>query len=103
MAGDSGTSFPVAGLAVVALFLSTAFLAPRGFDLLRQSENDAGKQVQLVKPPVEARLWEDPFEALRRHLDRLDELCPNIPAGAAAAPGAGHGPDPHCQDGEPAK
>ena len=28
MAGDSGTSFPVAGLAVVALFLSTAFLAP---------------------------------------------------------------------------
>jgi len=44
MAGDSGTSFPVAGLAVVALFLSTAFLAPRGFDLLRQVEDDAGRE-----------------------------------------------------------
>ena len=46
MAGDSGMSFPVAGLAVVALFLSTAFLVPRGFDLLRQAEDDAGRQVR---------------------------------------------------------
>ncbi|MEA2816784.1 MAG: hypothetical protein QOI93_4485, partial [Rhodospirillaceae bacterium] len=63
MAGDSGTSFPVAGLAVVALFLSTAFLAPRGFDLLRQVEDDAGRQVRTSQPAVEARLWEDPLEA----------------------------------------
>ena len=83
MAGDSGTSFPVAGLAVVALFLSTAFLGPRGFDLLRQSENDGSKQVQLSQPAVEARLWEDPFDALRRHLERLKEICPNTSDGGS--------------------
>src|SRR5258708_7097069 len=55
MAGDSGMSFPVAGLAVVALFLSTAFLAPRGFDLLRQAESAAGPHVPLSHPGVEAR------------------------------------------------
>ena len=79
MASDRGTSFPVAGAAVVALFLSTAFLAPRGFDLLRQSEDDAGRQVQLSKPVVEARLWEDPLEAQRRHREKLKELCPEPP------------------------
>ena len=82
MASDSGTSFPVAGAAVVALFLSTAFLGPRGFDLLRQSENDAGKQVQLSKPVVEARLWEDPFDAQRRHRDKLKKLCPDSAGGS---------------------
>ncbi len=113
MAGDSGTSFPVAGLAVVALFLSTAFLAPRGFDLLRQSENDASKQIQMSQPAVEARLWEDPLEALRRHLERLKEICPDS-AGGASGTNVGFGgaftlkvvsnapraADARCQDGQ---
>ena len=86
MAGDSGTSFPVAGLAVVALFLSTAFLAPRGFDLLRQAEDEAGRQVRLSQPAVEARLWEDPLEALRRHIAKLKDVCANMPAALAESP-----------------
>ena len=94
MAGDSGTSFPVAGLAVVALFLSTAFLAPRGFDLLRQAEDDAGRQIRLSQPAVEARLWEDPLEALRRHLAKLKDLCANMPAGTPSAAA-------RCLDGQP--
>ena len=40
MADDRSTSFPFAGLAVVALFLGTTFLAPQGFELLRQAETD---------------------------------------------------------------
>jgi hypothetical protein len=112
MAGDSGTSFPVAGLAVVALFLSTAFLGPRGFDLLRQSENDGSKQVQLSQPAVEARLWEDPFDALRRHLERLKEICPDNAGGSGTQLGFGGGftlkvvssappaADARCRDGQ---
>jgi hypothetical protein len=108
MAGDSGMSFPVAGLAVVALFLSTAFLAPRGFDLLRQAESDAGRQVRLSQPAVEARLWEDPLEALRRHLAKLKDLCANTtpaaPAGtsvASAVPAGTPSAEARCQDGQP--
>ena len=101
MAGDSGTSFPVAGLAVVALFLSTAFLAPRGFDLLRQAEDEAGRQVRLSQPAVEARLWEDPLEALRRHIAKLKDVCANMPAALAESaapagtPPASAGPPAH--------
>ena len=107
MAGDSGTSFPVAGLAVVALFLSTAFLAPRGFDLLRQVEDDAGRQVRTSQPAVEARLWEDPLEALRRHLAKLKDLCASAtpaPAGtslASAAPAGAPSAEARCLDGAP--
>ena len=98
MAGDSGTSFPVAGLAVVALFLSTAFLAPRGFDLLRQAEDDAGRQVRSSQPAVEARLWEDPLEALRRHLAKLKDVCASTTPAAAAGTSAA---EARCQDGQP--
>jgi hypothetical protein len=108
MAGDSGMSFPVAGLAVVALFLSTAFLVPRGFDLLRQAEDDAGRQVRTSQPAVEARLWEDPLEALRRHLAKLKDVCtsttPAAPAGASVAgatPAGPPGAEARCQDGQP--
>jgi hypothetical protein len=100
MAGDSGTSFPVAGLAVVALFLSTAFLAPRGFDLLRQVEDDAGRQVRTSQPAVEARLWEDPLEALRRHLAKLKDICASATP-AAAAGAALASAEARCQDGAP--
>jgi hypothetical protein len=44
MADDRSTSFPFAGLAVVALFLTTTFLGPQGFELLRQAENDTAKR-----------------------------------------------------------
>src|SRR3977135_897809 len=104
MAGDSGTSFPVAGLAVVALFLSTAFLAPRGFDLLRQVEDDAGRQVRTSQPAVEARLWEDPLEALRRHLAKLKDICASATPAAPAPPAGGAPPasaEARCQDGAP--
>lgn len=74
MLGDRGTSFPVAGVAVVALFLSTTLLQQNAFDFLRQPET-AANQLQLTRPAVEARLWEDPFEAQRRHLEKLKTIC----------------------------
>jgi hypothetical protein len=75
MADDRSTSFPFAGLAVVALFLTTTFLGPQGFELLRQAENDTAKRPHRVEPPVEARLWEDPLTALARYRERCVDGC----------------------------
>ena len=75
MAGDRGVSFPIAALSVVALFLSTTFLGQHAYDLMRLGESDADKRLQRSQPPVEARLWEDPFSALNRYRAKLKELC----------------------------
>src|SRR5229473_5283885 len=84
-------SFPVTGLAVVALFVSTSFLAPHGFDLWRQLDDESARRLQLTEPPVEARLWEDPFAALNRYRQNLRALCgppfvPSPPAQPALPP-----------------
>jgi hypothetical protein len=76
MANESGSSFPFAGLAIVALFLSTAYMAQDGFDQLRQAEPEAVKRKALLPGNVDARLWEDPLAALQRHRERLREQCP---------------------------
>src|SRR5215212_168646 len=78
MADDRSTSFPFAGLAVVALFLGTTFLAPQGFELLRQAETDTAKRPQRVEPPVDARLWEDPLAALARYRGRCADAAPTV-------------------------
>jgi hypothetical protein len=78
MADDRKTSFPFAGLAVVALFLTTTFLGPQGFELLRQAENDAARRPHRVEPPVDARLWEDPLGALARYRERCADAGANV-------------------------
>ena len=106
MVGDRGSSFPVAGLAVVALFLSTTFLGQQyGYDLVRQAESDVGKRLQLSEPPIEARLWEDPFSAVIRHRQKLKELCPAVRAAdatASADAAVAAYRDPRCQSGQAA-
>jgi|GEM_PF-2296912 len=85
MADDRSTSFPFAGLAVVALFLTTTFLGPQGFELLRQAETDTAKRPHRAEPPVDARLWEDPLTALARYRERCAD------SGSTAAPRTGPG------------
>src|SRR4029453_11281386 len=75
MADDRSTSFPFAGLAVVALFLTTTFLGPQGFELLRQAETETAKRPYRVEPPVDARLWEDPLTALSRYRERCADTA----------------------------
>ncbi len=60
------------------------------------------------QPAVEARLWEDPLEALRRHLAKLKDLCasatPAAPADtslAGAPPAGAPSAEARCQDGAP--
>ena len=106
-------SIPIAGLAVVALFVSTSFLAPHGFDVWRQLDNDSARQLQLSEPPVAARLWEDPFAALNRYHQKLRELCgppatpspplrPTMPPAVPAPAARPSGPvvDIRCQTGQ---
>ncbi len=75
MASDGGNSFPFTALSIVAIFLSTAFLGQRAFDLWRPAETSVRKHVELPDPPVEARLWEDPLTAMSRFHDRIREAC----------------------------
>src|SRR5262249_33371216 len=111
------------------LFVSTSFLAPHGFDLWRQLDSSSPQRAQLSEPPVEARLWEDPFAAQSRHRLKMREVCgppsrppvqptppaagwpPAAPGSAAPAAGAtaaaaanstptGPSVDARCQDGQ---
>jgi hypothetical protein len=85
MSGDKSTSIPIAAAGVVALLVSAAFLSQHAFDLLRLGESDAAKQGQVLQPPVEARLWEDPLAALARHRAKLKEKCTPTAAKEAGA------------------
>lgn len=107
MSNESSTSFPFASLAVVALFLSTAFLAQDGFDQLRQAEPDASKRKALLPASIDARLWEDPLAALQRHRERLRERCGPSAADATSPAQAGQAgvsaaavADPRCAQPE---
>jgi hypothetical protein len=72
---EQSNSLPVAGLVVVAALVSGSLLAPQAFDLLRPAERDRVSDVEAVKADVDARLWEDPFAALRRADQEEIEAC----------------------------
>lgn len=99
MASDNGSSFPFAAISVVALFLSTTYLGQRAFELWRQPDATLGKELRLSEPPVEARLWEDPLEALSRHRQKMKEACRKDASGALSV--ADKTVESICQMGQP--
>ncbi len=99
MAGDNGSSFPFAAISVVALFLSTTYLGQRAFELWRQPDATLGKELRLSEPPVEARLWEDPLEALSRHRQKMKEACRKDASGKPSV--ADKTVETICQMGQP--
>jgi len=99
MASDNGGSFPFAAISVVALFLSTTYLGQRAFDLWRQPDAAIGKELRLSDPPVEARLWEDPLEALSRHRQKMKEACRKDSSGKLSV--ADRTVESICQIGQP--
>ena len=99
MASDNGGSFPFAAISVVVLFLSTTYLGQRAFDLWRQPDPTIGKELRLSEPPVEARLWEDPLEALSRHRQKMKEACRKDSNGKLSV--ADKTVKPICQMGRP--
>jgi hypothetical protein len=66
VAGQTGTAFPFAAVAIVVAFISSVVLVQRPFDLLRPPETTKAQYRPAHALEVDARLWEDPFTAAQR-------------------------------------
>lgn len=85
-------NLPIAGIAAIVLFASGLVVQHVPLESDRPASN--GKQLRLSTDGqfVEARLWQDPFDAIQRHQDECPETGdgrpPNVncqlPAGASA-------------------
>jgi hypothetical protein len=75
MAERGGTQIPWASLAVVVAFVSSTVLVPKAFEILRPPERDRAQAYSGANLEVDARLWEDPFAAVRRHEADRKERC----------------------------
>ena len=86
MASSSNTgSFPWASLAVLAAFVSSTLLVPHAFDALRPAEKERAQAPIEKELPIDARLWEDPFAALRRYEAEREERCSKLDKAAQQA------------------
>jgi hypothetical protein len=75
MAERGGTQIPWASLAIVVAFVSSTVLVPKAFEILRPPEKDRAQAYSGASLEVDARLWEDPFAAVRRHEADRKERC----------------------------
>ncbi|MDM0021483.1 hypothetical protein [Variovorax saccharolyticus] len=97
MSDSSSPSIPWAGIAVVVALVSSTLLVPRAFDQLRPPEKERAQLPDGVELEIDARLWEDPFFALRRfETERADRCAKAAPKGSAAGDLA-----PECQATHP--
>jgi hypothetical protein len=83
MAEKSSTSIPWASLLMLGTFVSSTLLVPQAFDLTRPPEREKAQAASGSALEIEARLWEDPFYALRRHEQERIARCQS-----AKGPGA---------------
>ncbi len=72
---SNGFQVPWASLAVVATLVSGTLLTPTAFDLLRPAEKERAQALSGSLFEVDARLWEDPFSAARRHESERRQRC----------------------------
>lgn len=75
MADHSSVNIPWAGLAVVVALVSGSLLAPKAFDQLRPPEKERAQSQPGGHLEIDARLWEDPFLAMRRHVSERSDTC----------------------------
>lgn len=68
-------SFPWASLAVLVAFVASTQLVPQAFEALRPAEKARAQAPLDEDLEVNARLWEDPFSALRRYELERSERC----------------------------
>ena len=72
---DSKSGFPWASVAVLAAFVGSTQLVPHAFQQLRPPEKERAQTTLNAELEVDARLWEDPFAALRRFEAERAERC----------------------------
>ena len=68
-------SFPWASVAVLVAFVASTQLVPHAFESLRPAEKARAQAPLDPDLEVNARLWEDPFSALRRYEAERAERC----------------------------
>jgi len=67
--------FPWASAAVLVAFVASTQLVPHAFEALRPAEKPRAQAPLDPELEVNARLWEDPFAALRRYETERAERC----------------------------
>ena len=67
MSDKPGTGMPWAGLAIVVALVSGTLLPQGVFETLRPAERERVQASAGAGLEIDARLWEDPFVAARRH------------------------------------
>jgi hypothetical protein len=71
-------SFPWASAAVLVAFVASTQLVPHAFEPLRPAEKARAQAPLDPDLDVNARLWEDPFTALRRYEIERTERCERV-------------------------
>ena len=71
-------SFPWASAAVLVAFVASTQLVPHAFEPLRPPEKARAQAPLDPDLDVNARLWEDPFAALRRYEIERSERCERV-------------------------
>lgn len=85
--------FPWTSAAVLLAFVASTQLVPHAFDALRPAEKARAQAPLDPDLEVNARLWEDPFAAVRRYEVERAERCERLRKQATARP------DVDCQGG----
>src|SRR5437868_15452557 len=67
--------FPWASAAVLVAFVASTQLVPHAFEPLRPAEKPRAQATLDPDLEVNARLWEDPFAALRRYETERADRC----------------------------
>ena len=80
-------SFPWTSVAVLMAFVASTQLVPHAFDALRPAEKARAQAPLDPDLEINARLWEDPFAALRRYEQERSERCDRQRKGSQAADG----------------
>lgn len=71
-------NFPWASVAVLVAFVASTQLVPHAFEPLRPAEKARAQAPLDPDLDVNARLWEDPFTALRRYETERAERCERV-------------------------
>ncbi|MCV2355747.1 hypothetical protein LNV09_16510 [Paucibacter sp. B2R-40] len=78
MSDSKGGGIPWTSVAVLVAFVGSTQLVPHAFEQLRPAEKERAQSSLSAEMEVDARLWEDPFAALRRYELERAERCERV-------------------------
>jgi hypothetical protein len=78
MSDSKGGGIPWASMGILAAFVGSTLLVPHPFDQLRPPEKERAQITLNAELEVDARLWEDPFAAMRRYEAERADRCERV-------------------------